>query len=107
MFADKAALGPSIVAVTLVVHPFVSVMITTYGPAARFVAVGPVWTGLVFQANVYSGVPPLAVTVAVPFVPPKQLTFCCPLMSPVSGSGPVMSTLALAEVKSASVTVTV
>ena len=57
------------------IQPDASVTATEYVPAARFVAVAVVCTGVVVHANVYGETPPLTSAAAVPVASPKQETF--------------------------------
>ena len=66
------AVGCPITAVAVLVHPFASVTVTVYVPAASALAVVPV-PPLGAHEYVYGDVPPVAVTVAVPVDPPKQI----------------------------------
>ena len=69
---DEAANLAVIVALAVAVHPLASVTVTLYVPAAsalRFCVVAPL-----LHKYVYGAVPPLAVTVAVPSVPPIVVT---------------------------------
>ena len=58
----------------LVVHPFASVAVTVYVPAARFENVPPACNGEPFIEYLTGAVPPEVVRVAVPLLPPLQLT---------------------------------
>src|SRR6478736_2686683 len=108
MAAVNAAAGSVMVTVAVVVHPPASVTVTVYVPAARFVAVAVVCTGMVFQLYVSGAVPTVGVTVADPVAPPKQSTFVCALMAAVNAAaGSVMVTVAVVVHPPASVTVTV
>jgi hypothetical protein len=63
-------------------------------PAANPVAVVPFCTGAVFQLKAYGLVPPVAEMVAVPVLPPEQLTLVCAAMVvPNAVEGCVMVTV--------------
>ena len=62
-----------IVAKAVAVQPLLSVTVTVYAPATRLFIVAVV--ALFDQRYVYAIVPPEAVTVALPLLPPLQLTF--------------------------------
>src|SRR5438034_11504668 len=95
------------VSVAVVVHPPASVTVTVYVPAARFVAVAPVCTGMVFQLYVRSEERRVGVAVADPVVPPKQSTFVCAvIVAANAAAGSVMVTVAVVVHPPASVTVT-
>ena len=71
-------------------------------------AVAVVCTGVVFQLYVYGAVPPVAVTVAEPVVPPKQFTFVVAVMLAASAAaGSVIVVVAVVVQPPASVMVTV
>ncbi len=80
-----------IVTVADAVHPFESVTITLYVPAARLLAVAPVWEGELFHKYVYGPVPPPAVTVAEPVLAPLQNTFTEEEIVAVNTAGCVMA----------------
>jgi hypothetical protein len=63
--ALNTAAGWVIVALTVVVHPLLSVTVKVYGPAAR-----PVWAGVM----TYGAVPPAGVITTDPVEAPKQST---------------------------------
>src|SRR5439155_665168 len=79
MLALNAVSGCVMVALAVAVQPLASLTVTMYVPAPRLVAVEPFCTGLVFHENVLLPVPPLALAVALPLVPPKQSTLTCAL----------------------------
>ena len=62
------------VAVRVIEQLFSSVIKTEYVPAGKLDAVALVWAGIVVQIKLYGPVPPVGVTVAEPFEPPKQFT---------------------------------
>ena len=67
------AVGPAILVLDELTHPFASVTITVYVPAPSPLAVAPdIPPGV--QLYVKVPVPPLALAVAVPLLPPLQLT---------------------------------
>src|SRR5439155_4501765 len=89
MLALNAVSGCVMVALAVAVQPLASLTVTMYVPAPRLVAVASFCTGLVFHENVLLPVPPLALAVALPLLPPKQSTLTCALMlalNAVSGS---------------------
>src|SRR5207247_1704738 len=107
MLALNAVSGCVMVALAVAVQPLASLTVTMYVPAPRLVAVDPFCTGLVFHENVLLPVPPLALAVALPLVPPKQSTLTCALMLEIDAvSGCVMVALAVAVQPLASLTVT-
>lgn len=69
---ERAAGSVMVIAVEAT-HPFTSVAVTVYEPAARLVAVGVVCPLLHRYWN--GAVPPVTFIVAVPLFPPKQDTF--------------------------------
>jgi hypothetical protein len=90
------------------VQPFASVTVTKYVPAVRPEAVAPVWAGDVLQLYVYGAVPPLAVTVAAPLMPPSQLGFVLAVIDAVTalaGSVTVAVAVLMQPLKSVTVTV--
>lgn len=89
----------------MIAQPFASVMFTVYVPATNPVTVAVVaLTG--DQLYVYGAVPPDVVIVAVPFVPPEQLTVVA-LVAAVNAVGCVIVAAAVPEQPRESVTVTV
>jgi hypothetical protein len=68
------AVGCVTTAVADEVHPFASITVTVYVPAVRPVAVAVVWL-LIDHRYVIGAVPPVAVAVALPLLPPAQETF--------------------------------
>lgn len=56
-------------------QPLASVMEQVQVPAGRLLADAPDCGGTVFQEKPYGAVPPLALTVALPVLLPKQFTF--------------------------------
>src|SRR5947208_1871115 len=107
MLALNAVSGCVMVALAVAVQPLASLTVTMYVPAPRLVAVEPFCTGLVFHENVLLPLPPLALAVALPLVPPKQSTLTCALMLALNAvSGCVMVALAVAVQPLASLTVT-
>ena len=98
--------GCEIVVVAVCVHPPASVTSTVYVPTPNPVAVAPVPPEGV-QLYVYPPEPPLAVTVADPFVPPKQETFVVAVIFAVGAPALAMVVVAVRVHPFASVTVTV
>jgi hypothetical protein len=71
--ADAVSTAGSVTVVDAVAEqPLLSVTVTEYDPAARPVAVAPVW--LFDHRYVLPPLPPAGVTVAVPLLPPLQET---------------------------------
>jgi hypothetical protein len=66
--------GCDIVTFAVSLQPLLSVTITEYVPAVRFVAVAVYWKGLLFQKYEYGGVPPVVSALASPVGCPKQVT---------------------------------
>src|SRR5947208_13666123 len=80
MFAPSFVRGGAVLPRIVALHLRAALPISMYVPAPRLVAVDPFCTGLVFHENVLLPVPPLALAVALPLVPPKQSTLTCALM---------------------------
>src|SRR5947208_6569695 len=107
MFAPSFVRGGAVLPRIVALHLRAALPISMYVPAPRLVAVDPFCTGLVFHENVLLPVPPLALAVALPLVPPKQSTITYALMlAPNAVSGSVMAALAVAVQPLASLTVT-
>src|ERR1700733_8277216 len=96
--------GWVIIAFAVAVQPFLSVIVTVYVPAVRPVAVALV-PPLGVHAYVYGVVPPAPVAVALPLLPPLQLTFTILPVEAVSNTGCVTVALPVTEQPFASVTV--
>src|SRR6185312_3244777 len=86
-----SAVGCVIITCCVLIQLLASVIVTVYVPAAKPVAVAAV-PPLGDQLYVLVPVPPLAVMVAEPFVPPLQLTLVCDDTLDVSAAGSVMVT---------------
>ena len=89
-FAESALEGCVIVALTVAVHPLSSVIVTSYIPAVRFVAVAVVCEEVSFQEYIYGAVPDEGVTVKEPLEPPLQLTLVCEVIEAVIEQEPVL-----------------
>ena len=99
LFISAISNSPSetIVTVTLVVHELSSVMVTSYIPDPRSIAVAPVCIPAVAgHAYVYGVVPPVALTVALPTSEPSQVVLDILMTSPINCVGSVISTKATA-----------
>jgi hypothetical protein len=94
--ADSATAGSVMIAVAVLIHPFASVTVTVYVPAAKPVAVAVVCAGLEFHAYEYGAVPPAALTVAEPVVPFLQSTLVLAVMAEVKTAGSVTVAVAVA-----------
>ena len=70
----SSAAGWVMVTSSVEMQPLASVMVHVQVPAGRLVAVASVCGGTVFQEKPYGAVPPLALTVALPVLVPKQFT---------------------------------
>jgi hypothetical protein len=82
-----------IVAVRAREQPFASVMVHVYVPATRPVAVAVFCTGEELHEYESGAVPPLAATVALPVLLPKQSTLVCEVTDPlIAEAGCVMVT---------------
>ncbi len=93
MLLVNAAAGCSMLALLMVLQPLASVMVQVQMPAGRLFAVAPFCTGEVFQLKLYGAVPPLAFTVAMPVLAPKQFTLvCAPMLLASAAAGCVMFT---------------
>jgi len=90
----------------VVVHPFASVTVTVYEPAAKPLAVAEVPPEGAHE-YVYEPVPPLAVTVALPVLPPLHNGLELDVIEAVNNAGSVKVTVAVPVHKLASVIVTV
>ena len=100
--------GSVIGTLRVVVHPLASVTVTSQIPGGSPVALVPYCAGIVFQDEVYGGVPPLILMLAAPLLLPLQVTSALPVNTVVSGVvGPPIFTLAVAEQLYPSVTVAV
>lgn len=94
--ADAASAGGSVnVTDAVVMQPFASVTVTVYDPAISAVAVAPVPPAGAHEYE-YGAVPPEAVTVAEPLLPPKQRMFAELVI--VAPGPPVFATFAVAVV---------
>jgi hypothetical protein len=90
------------------VHPWASVNVTVYVPAVRPIAVAVPCGGTVFHDIVYGAVPPATpLIVAVPLLPPGQLTLVAVSGLAVMAEGAVIVTLQVVVHRLASVTITV
>lgn len=75
MVATTPSTGSVIVVLEVYIHPFASVTVTLYVPAVKPVAVVVPCAGEVLHKMVYGAVPPaIPLMVAVPLLPPAQLT---------------------------------
>jgi hypothetical protein len=101
----EAAVGWVIVTVAVDVHPFASVAVTVYDPAAKPVAVAPV--AELLHKYVFVPVPPVALTVAEPVDAPLHKTFTCDEIVAETAVGWVNVELAVAVNPPVAVTVTV
>ena len=90
----------------VVVHPLPSVTVTVYEPPLREEAVVPV-PPEGDQLYVYPPLPPLALTVADPLLPPLQVTLLMEDIVATIAAGCVIVAVVLAVQLCASVTVTV
>jgi hypothetical protein len=84
--------GCVMVTVALATQEFASVTVTVYDPATSAVPVAPV-PPLGDHAYVYGEVPPAGVTVALPLLPPKQVTFTVAVMLAVMAPVEVTTTV--------------
>ena len=98
------AVGSVIVVLAVVVQLFASVTVTVYVPAISPLAVAVV--AALLHAKVYGDVPPEPLAVAVPLLPPLQLTGVFEALA-VNTTGSVMVTLDVLVQELASDTVTV
>ena len=107
--ASILAEGPPmsfIVAVAVEEHPFASVIVTVYVPAANPVAVADVCAGEVFQLYVYGAVPPEAEAVAEPFAAPQVASIVASILAVGPPEAPFMVAVRVVEQPPASETVT-
>ena len=89
------AIPSRIVTATLSVNPLPSVTVTVQVPGDKSIAVWVVWTGIVFQEQVYAPVPPDPAAVAVPSFVPKQVKFVLPVIDATTVVGSLIVTEAL------------
>ena len=103
--ADPASRAGCVMAtVTVLTHPFASVTVHVYEPAASPLAVAAV-PPLGDHAYVYGDVPPLTFATAFPLLPPKQFSFADEAME-TEGLPELLTLAVVAEVQPfASVTV--
>jgi len=98
--------GSVIVTIAVAVQEFASVTVTVYVAAAKPVFVAAVGLVPAPQAYVYGARPPVGATLAVPSVPPLQLTLVELVIVATTASGSWISILAKAVQLFMSVTVT-
>ena len=79
---------------SMLVHPFPSVKVTVYEPAAKFVGLATV--APFDQRKAYGVAPPEPKAEAAPSFPPKQDTCCARLMETPSAEGWVIEALEVA-----------
>lgn len=108
MLAVRVAGSLMVTLEMLLLHPYASITVTVYIPVGKLPAVGLVCPGVVFHVYVNGDIPPVTSTVALPSLPPLQLTLDWLLMDVLNTTfGSVMVTLDVVVQPFASVVVTV
>ena len=87
----KPACGCVIITDVVSTHPFASVTVTPYQPAA--IPVGSSAVPLFDHKNVYGAVPPVAVRLTDPVLFPKHNTFTCVVLNDNGACGCVIVTV--------------